>query len=125
MSEFVWEPSPERVEQANVVRLWRKLGCKSYHELHRVSIEEPERFWPAVVDDLGLDFSTPWERVLDESAGIEWAKWFVGGQLNVAHNCIDRHVAAGRGDKVAIHFEGEPGDTRTITYAELLAAFLP
>ena len=51
---------------------------------------------------------------------LPFAKWFVGGKLNVAHNCLDRHVAAGRGDKVAIHFEGEPGDTRTLTYAELL-----
>ena len=48
-----------------------------------------------------------------------FAKWFVGGTLNASVNCVDRHVAAGRGDKVAIHFEGEPGDTRTVTYAEL------
>ena len=48
-----------------------------------------------------------------------FAKWFVGGELNVAYNCLDRHVEAGRGDKVAIHWEGEPGDTRTITYADL------
>ena len=49
-----------------------------------------------------------------------FAKWFVGGELNVAYNCVDRHVEAGHGDKVAIHWEGEPGDTRTITYADLL-----
>ena len=48
-----------------------------------------------------------------------FARWFVGGKLNVAYNCVDRHVEAGHGDQVAIHFEGEPGDTRTITYAEL------
>jgi acetyl-CoA synthetase len=55
---------------------------------------------------------------------LEWdlpfAKWFVGGKLNASYNCLDRHVAAGRGDKVAYHWEGEPGDTRTITYADLL-----
>ncbi len=111
MSEFVWEPSPERVEQANVVRLWRKLGCESYHELHRVSIEEPERFWPTLIDDLGLEFSTPWERVLDESAGIEWATWFVGGRLNVATNCLHRH-AERRPDDVAAVFLGEDGERR-------------
>ena len=48
-----------------------------------------------------------------------FAKWFVGGKLNVAYNCVDRHVEAGHGDQVAYHWEGEPGDTRTITYAEL------
>ena len=55
MSEFVWEPSAERVEQANVVRLWRKLGCASYHELHRLSVQEPDRFWRAVRDDLPVN----------------------------------------------------------------------
>jgi acetyl-CoA synthetase len=118
MSKFVWEPSAERVEQANVVRLWRKLGCESYHELHRVSIEEPERFWPAVIDDLGLEFSTPWERVLDVSAGIEWATWFVGGGLNIATNCLHRH-AERRPDDVAAVFLGEEGERRERTYAEL------
>ena len=62
-----------------------------------------------------------WFRDFDEP--LEWdlpfAKWFVGGTLNVSYNCLDRHVEAGRGDKVAYHWEGEPGDTRTITYAEL------
>ena len=57
-------------------------------------------------------------QVLDWS-NPPFAKWFVGGELNVAYNCLDRHVAAGRGDRVAYHWEGEPGDTRTITYAEL------
>jgi acetyl-CoA synthetase len=118
MSEFVWAPSPERVEQANVVRLWRKLGCDGYHELHRVSIEEPERFWPALIDDLGLEFSTPWERVLDESDGIEWAKWFVGGRLNVATNCVHRH-AERRPDAVGAVFLGEDGERRERSYAEL------
>src|SRR5215207_2612382 len=118
MSKFVWEPSPERVEQANVVRLWRKLGCESYHELHSVSIEEPERFWPAVIDDLGLEFSTLWERVLDDSAGIEWATWFIGGRLNIATNCVHRH-AERRADGVAAVFLGEDGERRERTYAEL------
>ena len=60
----------------------------------------------------------PWDQVLDWS-NPPFAKWFVGGELNVAYNCLDRHVEAGRGDRVAYHWEGEPGDTRTITYAEL------
>ncbi|MEJ3749763.1 acetate--CoA ligase [Actinomycetes bacterium KLBMP 9797] len=65
-----------------------------------------------------LSWAKPWDQVLDWS-NPPFAKWFVGGQLNVAYNCVDRHVAEGRGDKVAIHWEGEPGDTRTITYADL------
>ena len=66
-----------------------------------------------------LSWSKPWDQVLDWS-NPPFAKWFVGGQLNMAYNCLDRHVEAGRGNKVAIHWEGEPGDTRTITYDDLL-----
>jgi len=74
-------------------------------------------FWARQAAEL-LDWDTEWDTILEWD--LPYAKWFVGGRLNVAHNCLDRHVAAGRGDKVAIHFEGERGDTRTITYAELL-----
>ena len=65
-----------------------------------------------------LDWAEPWTQTLDWS-GAPFAKWFVGGKLNVAYNCVDRHVESGHGEQVAIHFEGEPGDSRAITYAEL------
>ena len=74
-------------------------------------------FWARQAADL-LDWDKDWDTICDWQ--LPYAKWFVGGRINAAHNCLDRHVAAGRGDRVAIHFEGEPGDTRTITYAELL-----
>ncbi|NUT04474.1 MAG: acetate--CoA ligase [Hamadaea sp.] len=67
-----------------------------------------------------LDWFQEWDQVLDWS-NPPFAKWFVGGRLNVAYNCLDRHLAAGNGDKVAIHWEGEPGDSRTLTYADLHA----
>jgi len=67
-----------------------------------------------------LDWFQEWDQVLDWS-NPPFAKWFVGGQLNIAYNCLDRHIAAGKGDKVAIHWEGEPGDSRTLTYADLHA----
>jgi acetyl-CoA synthetase len=67
-----------------------------------------------------LDWFREWDTVLDDS-NPPFYKWFVGGQLNVSHNCLDRHVAAGRGDRVAFHWRGEEGEERDITYAELLA----
>ncbi|NUT19385.1 MAG: acetate--CoA ligase [Hamadaea sp.] len=67
-----------------------------------------------------LDWFQEWDQILDWS-NPPFAKWFVGGRLNVAYNCLDRHLAAGNGDKVAIHWEGEPGDSRTLTYADLHA----
>src|SRR5690349_12286475 len=73
-------------------------------------------FWETQADRLSWD--TRWSDALDWS-DKPVAKWFVGGKLNVSYNCVDRHVEAGNGDRVAIHFEGEPGDSRAITYAEL------
>ena len=62
--------------------------------------------------------ATDWHTICEWE--LPFSKWFVGGQLNVSDNCLDRHVPAGHGDRVAFHWEGEPGDTRTITYADLL-----
>ena len=73
-------------------------------------------FW--AVQAGALDWFRPWDTVL--TWDLPFARWFDGGTLNVSYNCLDRHVAAGKGDKVAFHWEGEPGDTRTISYSELL-----
>jgi acetyl-CoA synthetase len=116
VSEFVWIPSAERIEEANVTRLQRRVGCSDYHELHRVSVEEPDRFWPALIDDLGLEFSRDWERVLDTSGGVEWARWFVGGGLNVAWNCV--HKWRELPGEAAV-FRGEDGTRSALTWPEL------
>ncbi len=84
--------------------------------LHDEAAADPEAFWARQAREL-LDWERPWDTVLEWDP--PFARWFGGGTLNVAANCLDRHVAAGRGEKVAFHWEGEPGDTRTITYAEL------
>ncbi|MSY10609.1 MAG: AMP-binding protein, partial [Actinobacteria bacterium] len=73
-------------------------------------------FWDRQAAELQWD--APWTQTLDWQP--PYAKWFIGGKINASVNCLDRHVAEGRGDRVAFHFEGEPGDTRTITYAQLL-----
>ena len=79
--------------------------------------EDYQGFWARQSADL-LDWTQDWSTICEWD--LPFAKWFVGGQLNVSYNCLDRHVLAGRGEKVAFHFEGEPGDTRTVTYADLL-----
>jgi acetyl-CoA synthetase len=116
VSVFVWRPSRERFEGANVVRLWRRLGCESYDDLHRISVDDPARFWPAVVEDLALEFTAPWDEVLDTSNGIEWARWFVGGRLNVAHNCVHKW---GRSDDEAAVGLWEDGERTSLTWSEL------
>jgi acetyl-CoA synthetase len=96
----------------------RRFGVERYADLHRISIEEPERFWPELVADLGLEFSAPWERVLDDSRGIEWATWFVGGRLNLARNCLHRWAERKPHEPAAV-FLGEDGARRERTWGEL------
>jgi acetyl-CoA synthetase len=76
---------------------------------------DPEGFWAEQAER--ISWSRRWDRVMEWNA--PWVKWFTGGTLNASYNCLDRHVEAGGGDKVAYHWEGEPGDTRTITYRDL------
>jgi len=114
MSDFVWAPSPALVEQANLTRLARRLGADGYAELHRISIEEPERFWPTVIDDLGIAFSTPWDRVVDDARGPEWARWFVGGRVNLARVCLHAHAS----EREALVGRYEDGTRESLTFAE-------
>jgi acetyl-CoA synthetase len=86
-------------------------------ELYDAANEDYQGFWARQAADL-LHWQRDWTTICEWD--LPYAKWFVGGQLNVSYNCLDRHVLAGRGDKVAIHWEGEPGDTRTVTYSDLL-----
>ncbi|MGZ4577983.1 MAG: AMP-binding protein, partial [Mycobacterium sp.] len=85
-------------------------------ELYREADEDRLAFWAKQANR--LSWSTPFTEVLDWSQA-PFAKWFADGKLNVAYNCVDRHVEAGLGDRVAIHWEGEPGDSRSLTYSDL------
>ncbi|TMM13219.1 MAG: AMP-dependent synthetase [Actinobacteria bacterium] len=113
-SDFIWTPPPALVDRANVTRLARRLGAAGYADLHRISVEEPERFWPEVIDDLGLEFSRPWDTVVDASRGPEWARWFAGGTLNVARICLHRHAS----DAEALVGLYEDGARDSLTWAE-------
>ena len=99
-------PPPDFVEQANF----------SDPAIYEEADADFEGWWERWAKE--LDWFEPWQTVLEWDA--PWAKWFTEGKLNASHNCLDRHVEAGRGDKVAYHWIGEDGDTRDITYAELL-----
>jgi acetyl-CoA synthetase len=120
MSDIVWRPSQEYVERANITRFMRANDLGSYTELVNRSRSDVEWFWDAVVTDVGIEFYEPYTRVLDTSDGIPWARWFTGGSINLAHNCLDRW-AERTPDKVAVAWEGEEGEARRVTYAELLA----
>lgn len=113
-----WEPDPAEVGKTNVGRFQAAHGIDSFDELLTRSIEDPAWFWGAVVDFLGIPFSTPYEHVLDTSKGVPWAEWFVGGRTNLAAACVDRWAAQSP-DAEAVRWEGEDGEVRVLTYAEL------
>ena len=93
-----------------------KAQANATESLYQLAEADRLQFWEKQADR--LSWKTKWNQVLDWS-DAPFAKWFVGGELNIAYNCVDRHVEAGNGNRVALYFEGEPGDTRTITYQEL------
>jgi acetyl-CoA synthetase len=116
----IWSPSTEYLERANVTRFMRAHAIDTYDELVRRSIGDIAWFWDAVVRDLDVEFFTPYEHVLETSGGVEWARWFVGGTVNVAHQCVDRWSER-TPNAIAIRWEGEDGETREWSYAELRA----
>ena len=105
----VFPPPPEFSAKAHIKSL------EEYETLYKQSIEDPEEFWAGAAGD--LHWFKRWDKVLDWN--LPWAKWFVGGQLNLSYNCVDRHALGERRDKIAIIWEGEPGEVRRLTYAQL------
>jgi len=97
---------------------FKKDALVTDRSMYEEAAEDYQGFWARQAADL-LDWSQDWHTSLEWD--LPFAKWFVGGQLNASHNCLDRHVEAGLGSRVAYYWEGEPGDRRVITYAELLA----
>lgn len=117
--EIVWKPSKEYIEKSNIKRFMDKHGIKSYEELIRRSTEDIKWFWDAAMKDLNIEWFEPYEKILDSSRGIQWAKWFIGGKINIVHNCLDRHIKSDKKDGLAIIWEGENGDVRKLTYLQL------
>src|SRR5437870_4884689 len=105
----VFKPAKEFVKKARIKSL------AQYQKMYRESIRRPDTFWAREAKE--LSWRKPWKKVLDWKA--PFAKWFVGGQLNLSENCLDRHLASHRRNKAAIVWEGEPGEKRTLTYQQL------
>ncbi len=108
--ERIFNPPSQFSEQSYIRTL------REYEQIYSKAASNPERFWAEYAEQ-ELHWFKPWERVLDWRP--PFAKWFVGGQLNVSYNCLDRHLSTWRRNKAAIIWEGEPGDSRTLTYQEL------
>ncbi len=105
----VFPPPAEFAQKAHIKSL------AEYQKMYQRSVRDPEGFWAEAARE--LHWFEPWQKVLDWN--LPWAKWFVGGKLNLCYNCVDRHVAGGRANKTAILWEGEPGEVRKLTFREL------
>jgi acetyl-CoA synthetase len=125
--EATTKPSSEQIEQDLAERLdqetfdppdgFRNKALIADDSVHEEAARDPQGWWAKQAE--ALDWFEPWGEVLDESEA-PFYKWFAGGKLNASHNALDRHVEAGRGDRVAFHWRGEEGEERDVTYAELL-----
>lgn len=118
-SEIVWVPSNDLVEHSNVKRFMDKHNVRTYRELLDWSVEDNEWFWDAALKDLGVEWYKPYRKILDTSEGVPWAKWFIGGKINISHNCLDRHAKSSRRNKVACMWESDDGAVRKMTYWDL------
>jgi acetyl-CoA synthetase len=116
---WLWKPGAALVESANVMRLIRSLRLRTCDDLRQYSRDHLEVFWDLMVRTVGIDWFEPYSAVLDTSAGVEWSRWFEGGKLNIAWNCLDRHAAGPAASHIACIWEDEDQTQRILTFAEL------
>lgn len=121
--EIVWRPTEEYIARSHLLRFMALHGIDSYDELMARSTSDIAWFTDAVLNYLDVTFQKPYTEVVDLSRGIQWPQWCVGGELNIVYNCVDKWAADPQTrDRPALIWEGEEGDTRQMTYAELAAA---
>jgi len=119
IGDVIWEPSPEVIERSRLKRFMNQHGIATFAELLSRADEDIEWFWDAAIKDIDIAFYRHYDKVVDLSKGKPWAKWWIGGRMNIVQSCLDRYRDQKTHDKLAIIFEGEPGDTRKLTYADL------
>ncbi len=118
---IAWTPTAEVIERAQLTKFMRQTGAQNFDEVYQKSIEAPEEFTKNVLDFLKIGFNPPYTKLLDTENGIEWAKWCVGGGLNITEMCVDRWANDETvKDQAAIIWEGEESEVKTVTYKELL-----
>lgn len=113
---FVYIPTRDSVEKTNLYGLMKKRGYKTVNELYDWADSDREEFWDAMVKDLDITFLRHYDKVLDDSSGKEWTKWFTGGIVNITYNAVEKRKNS---ESYAIKFENEKGERRYLTYREL------
>ncbi|HSN76391.1 MAG TPA: AMP-binding protein [Anaerolineae bacterium] len=117
--EIVWRPTAEYVDGSHLQRFMRQHGIADWHELHQRSVADVAWFTDAMLRYLDIRFDEPYSQILDLSQGKAWPRWCVGGQMNIVHNCLDKWLGTPTEHAIALRYESEEGDVRTLTYGEL------
>jgi len=118
-SEIVWWPNEDLTKQSQMQSFIQAAGVKSYDELLEKSDKDPEWFWSAAIQFLDVKFYKPYDKLIDQSKGIEWTQWCLGGKTNLVLNCLDKHKDTNVWNKVFIEHETEEGVKTSLTYSEL------
>ena len=118
---IAWRPSEEYLKRSRLLRFMQRHGISEYDALLKRASDDPSWFWDAVSDDLGLVWQRPYTKVMDTSRGPQWTKWYVDGQFNYVVTALDQHASGDRATHAALIWEGEDGEVRRYTYAELQA----
>jgi acetyl-CoA synthetase len=118
-STHIWRPRPEDLESSKAARFMRRHGLADAEALRARAARDPEWFYPAIIGDLGVEWFRGWDQLRDDSRGLPWTEWFLGGKLNLVHNVLDRHLRDGRGPQRAVVAEDESGAVTTLTYDDL------
>lgn len=118
-SDILWRPRPDDLENSHAARFMRRHGLADAAAFRRRAAQEPEWFYPALLEDLGVEWQRPYERLLDASGGLPWTDWFLGGRLNLVHNVLDRPLRLGWGGRLALVAEDDEGAVQRLTYREL------
>lgn len=122
-SDFIWRPDEHPwTRESHLARFMRAHGFHSLAELRQASVQDTAWFWDVALRDMGLEWATRYTKVRDDSRGFPWTRWFVGGAINVTHNCIDRHLRDGHGAETALIYEADSGrteETKRLSFGEL------
>src|SRR3979411_1006087 len=119
IGDVMWEPGPEVIARSRLKRFMDQHGIESFPELLKRAEEDIEWFWDAAIKGIHIAFYRHYDKVVDLSQGNPWAKWWIGARMNIVQSCLDRHRDSESRDKLAIVWEGEPGDVRKLTYGDL------
>jgi acetyl-CoA synthetase len=117
--EMVWEPDPDTVAQSNLRAFMDAHSIDDLPALHERAANDVGWFWEAVLEDLGIEFYTDYDQIVDLSDGIQFPEWCVGGEMNIVHNLLDKWQGTDVEDRDALRWEGEDGSTETLTYGAL------